>query len=67
MAYNILLWNLELAYESYLKTDVCIKDLSGEFYDHLLIAVHIVRNMSGCTPLDAPCNALTHSLHLRLP
>jgi hypothetical protein len=64
MTYNILLYNLESAYEFYLKTDVCIKDLSGEFYDNLLSAVRMVRLMSGCTPLDVPCNALTHRLSI---
>jgi hypothetical protein len=37
--YNILLWNLESAYVFYLKTDVCIKDMSGEFYNSLLVAI----------------------------
>ena len=61
--YNVLLWNLESAYEFYLKTDICIKDLSGDFYDNLLTAVQIVRNMSACVPLEVPCNALTHPLY----
>ena len=58
--YNVLLWNLETAYEFYQKTDICLKDLTGDFHNSLLVAINIVRNMSGCSPIDIPCNALTH-------
>jgi hypothetical protein len=61
MSYNSLLWHLENAFEFYVKTDVCIKDLSDDFYSHLLHAVTLIRNMSGCV-LDLPCNAVTHPL-----